>query len=41
MLDAFVDEDSSCNVEINFFARNMKREVIEIIDFFLLFLDKI
>jgi hypothetical protein len=34
MLDAFVDDDSSLNVEIRIFARNMKGEIIKVIDFF-------
>lgn len=40
MLDAFVDDDSSLDVEIKTFARNMRREVIGVIDFFLSSLTK-
>jgi hypothetical protein len=40
MLHAFVDHDSSLDVEIRIFARNMKREVVGVIDSFLSSLTK-
>jgi hypothetical protein len=40
MLHVFVDDDFSLHVEIIFFARNMKREVIGVIDSFLSSLTK-
>jgi hypothetical protein len=38
VLDAFIDDDSNLDIELGTFARNVKKEVCGVIDFFLSFL---
>jgi hypothetical protein len=38
VLDTFIDDDSNLDIELGTFARNVKKEVCGVIDFFLSFL---
>lgn len=40
ILNAFIDDDSNLDIELGTFARNVKKEVCGVIDFFLAFLKK-
>jgi hypothetical protein len=39
-VDVLANDDSSLNIELGVFAKNMKKEVIEAIDFFLYLLTR-
>lgn len=40
VLDAFVDDDRGLDIELGILAKNMKKEVIGVIDYFISFLTK-
>jgi hypothetical protein len=40
VLDTFIDDDSNLDIELGTFARNVKKEVCGVIDFFFSFLKK-
>jgi hypothetical protein len=40
MLDVLANGDSSLNIELEVFAKNMKKEVVGVIDFFLYILTR-
>jgi hypothetical protein len=40
VLDAFVDDDLGLDIELGILAKNMKKEVIGVIDYFFFFLTK-
>ncbi len=40
VLDAFVDDDCGLDIELGILAKNMKKEVIGVIDYFFSFLTK-
>jgi len=40
MLDVLANDDSNLNIELGVFSKNMKKEVIGVIDFFLYFLTR-
>jgi hypothetical protein len=40
MLDVLVHDDSNLNIELGVFSKNMKKEVIGVIEFFLYFLTR-
>ncbi len=40
VLDAFVDDDLGLDIELEIFAKNMKKEAIGVIDYFFSFLTK-